>query len=300
MAGSTPSTLPWGISESAYNARDMELTYQYSNFGVPGLGLKRGLSANRVIAPYATGLATMVDPHAALANYQRLDALGALGRYGFYEALDFTPTRLPDEQPFAIVQTFMAHHQGMTIVAIANALHDGQMRARFHREPMIQACELLLQERMPRNVAVAHPRAEEVSACAAAADCALHSERRLNHFNGGPPITHLLSNGRYSVMLTASGGGYSRWRDVAVTRWQADSTRDAHGSFIFLWDMHNDLHWSLGAQPSSHSPYDEVVFAEDYASYSRQDGSLGTALEVLVSGEDDEIGRASCRERVYI
>ncbi len=286
--------IPWGISESAYNARDMELTYQYSNFGVPGLGLKRGLSANRVIAPYATGLATMVDPHAALANYQRLDALGALGRYGFYEALDFTPTRLPDEQPFAIVQTFMAHHQGMTIVAIANALHDGQMRARFHREPMIQACELLLQERMPRNVAVAHPRAEEVSACAAAADCALHSERRLNHFNGGPPITHLLSNGRYSVMLTASGGGYSRWRDVAVTRWQADSTRDAHGSFIFLWDMHNDLHWSLGAQPSSHSPYDEVVFAEDYASYSRQDGSLGTALEVLVSGEDDgEVRRVS-------
>jgi cyclic beta-1,2-glucan synthetase len=286
--------IPWGISESAYNARDMELTYQYSNFGVPGLGLKRGLSANRVIAPYATGLATMVDPQGALANYQRLAQMGALGRYGFYEALDFTRTRLPDDQPFAIVGNFMAHHQGMSIVAIANTLHDGQMRARFHREPMIQACELLLQERMPRNVAVAHPRAEEVSDCAAEADCALHNERRLNHFNGNPPVTHLLSNSRYSVMLTTSGAGYSRWRDIAITRWQEDSTRDQHGSFIFLWDTQNDSHWSFGAQPSSNMPYNEVVFAEDYASYSRQDGSLSTTLEVLVSGEDDgEVRRVS-------
>ncbi|MGE6790531.1 GH36-type glycosyl hydrolase domain-containing protein [Pseudomonas guineae] len=286
--------IPWGISESAYNARDLELTYQYSNFGVPGLGLKRGLSANRVIAPYATGLATMADPQAALANYQRLAKMGALGRYGYYEALDFTPKRLPDDQPYAIVRNFMAHHQGMSIVAIANTLHDGQMRARFHREPMIQACELLLQERMPRNVAVAHPRAEEVDACATEGDCGQPSERRLNHFSDNPPTTHLLSNGRYSVMLTASGAGYSRWRDIAITRWQEDSTRDHHGSFIFLWDTQNDSHWSLGAQPSSDMPYNEVVFAEDYASYSRQDGNLSTALEILVSGEDDgEVRRVS-------
>jgi cyclic beta-1,2-glucan synthetase len=286
--------IPWGISESAYNARDLELTYQYSNFGVPGLGLKRGLSANRVIAPYATGLATMVDPLAALANYQRLAEMGALGRYGYYEALDFTPARLPEGQPFAIVRNFMAHHQGMSIVAIANTLHGGQMRERFHREPMIQACELLLQERMPRNVAVAHPRAEEVSACATDTDCAQPSERRLNHLNGNPPVTHLLSNGRYSVMLTASGAGYSRWRDIAITRWQEDSTRDHHGSFIFLWDTQNDSRWSIGAQPSTGMPYNEVVFAEDYASYNRQDGNLTTVLEILVSGEDDgEVRRVS-------
>ncbi|MGB5737639.1 MAG: glucoamylase family protein, partial [Thiohalocapsa sp.] len=154
--------IPWGISESAYNARDIELTYQYSNFGVPGLGLKRGLSEDLVIAPYATGLATMVDPHGARENYARLAAMGASGRYGFYEAVDFTPSRLPEGEPFALVRCFMAHHQGMTIVAIANALYGGEMRARFHREPMIQAAELLLQERVPRDVAVAHPRAEEV------------------------------------------------------------------------------------------------------------------------------------------
>lgn len=129
---------------------------------MPDLGLKRGLSANAVIAPYATALAAMVDPSGAEANYVRLAEMGARGRYGFYEALDFTPSRLPTGENVAIVRAFMAHHQGMTIVAIANTLEDGGMRARFHREPMIKASELLLQERIPMEVAIVHPRAEEV------------------------------------------------------------------------------------------------------------------------------------------
>ncbi|MEO8716885.1 MAG: glucoamylase family protein, partial [Burkholderiales bacterium] len=137
--------VPWGISESAYNVRDLEFTYQYSNFGIPGLGLKRGLGENAVIAPYATGLATMVDPGAAARNFARLAAVGALGRYGYYEALDYTPARLPEGSDVAIVRAYMAHHQGMTIVAIANGLFDGVMRARFHAEPSVQATELLLQ-----------------------------------------------------------------------------------------------------------------------------------------------------------
>ena len=161
--------VPWGISESAFNARDLEFTYQYSNFGVPGLGLKRGLASNLVIAPYATGLAAMLDPPGACENFARLADLGAVGRYGFYEALDFTKARVPDGARVAIVRNFMAHHQGMTIVAIANVLQDGRMRARFHREPMIRAVDLLLHERMPRDVAVAHPRAEEVKLAAGGA-----------------------------------------------------------------------------------------------------------------------------------
>lgn len=133
--------VPWGISESAFNARDLEFTYQYSNFGVPGLGLKRGLAENLVVAPYATGLAAMIKPRAALFNYARLAELGARGRYGFYEALDFTPSRLPDATAVALVHSYMAHHQGMSIVAIANALDEGRMRTRFHREPMIRAVD---------------------------------------------------------------------------------------------------------------------------------------------------------------
>ena len=265
--------IPWGVSESAYNARDMELTYQYSNFGVPGLGLKRGLSENVVIAPYATGLAAMVDPHGALQNYARLAEMGARGRYGFYEALDFTRSRLPEGEDVAIVRSFMAHHQGMTIVAIANTLHDGEMRARFHREPMIQASELLLQERMPRDVAVAHPRAEEVKASPAMAGSEAPTVRRLTASAGGPPVTHLLSNGRYAVMLTAAGAGYSRWRDIAVTRWREDATRDDWGSFIFLRDIQSGRVWSAAAQPVGSDADDEgVVFGEDHAEFIRRDG----------------------------
>ncbi len=287
--------VPWGVSESAYNARDMELTYQYSNFGIPGLGLKRGLSENVVIAPYATGLATMVDPHRARLNYFHLARLGAGGRYGFYEALDFTGSRLPEGDDVAIVRSFMAHHQGMTIVAIANTLHDGQMRARFHREPMIQASELLLQERMPRDVAVAHPRAEEVKAAPALAGSEAPTVRRFTAPERGPPVTHLLSNGRYAVMLTAAGAGYSRWRDIDVTRWREDVTRDDWGSFIFLRDIQSGRIWSASRQPVGSDAEEEgIAFGEDRAEFTRHDGTLTTTVDVLVSGEDDgEVRRVS-------
>ncbi|MFZ3033545.1 MAG: glucoamylase family protein, partial [Parvibaculum sp.] len=287
--------IPWGISESAYNARDMEFTYQYSNFGVPGLGLKRGLSENVVVAPYATGLATMVDPQAAQRNYARLTAMGARGRYGFYEALDFTRSRLPDGKNVAIVRNFMAHHQGMTIAAIANCLHKGQMRARFHREPMIQASELLLQERMTRAVAIAPPQAEAVKISATEVDVKNPTERRFPASITGAPITHLLSNGCYAVMLTTTGAGYSRWRDIAVTRWREDTTRDNSGSFIFLRDTQSGDIWSAGAQPIDNDmEQDEVIFDEDRAEFIRHDGTLTTSTDVLVSGEDDgEVRRVS-------
>ncbi|MEO6782800.1 MAG: glucoamylase family protein, partial [Bradyrhizobium sp.] len=287
--------VPWGISESAYNARDIDFTYQYSNFGVPGLGLKRGLSENVVIAPYATGLATMVDPHGAQSNFESLVAIGLRGRHGFYEAVDFTRSRLPDDQDMAIIRSFMAHHQGMTIVAIANTLQDGQMRARFHREPIIQSCELLLQERTPRDVAIAHPRAEEVKASAVEATVDASGVRRLTQDSlVGPPITHLLSNGRYAVMLTATGGGYSRWRELAVTRWREDTTRDDQGSFIFLRDMQTETVWSAAQPLRSDTNQEEVFFGEDHAQFVRRDGTLTTTMDVMVSSEDDgEVRRIS-------
>ena len=153
--------VPWGVSESGYNARDLNLNYQYSSFGVPGLGLKRGLSEDVVIAPYATALACMIDPAAALQNFRRLEEANGSGAYGFYEALDYTSTRLPEGDTVAVVRAFLAHHQGMSLIAIANLLNDGAMCSRFHAEPMVQATELLLQERTPRDVLVARPRAEE-------------------------------------------------------------------------------------------------------------------------------------------
>lgn len=287
--------LPWGISESAYNARDIEFTYQYSPFGVPSLALKRGLGESAVIAPYATALAVMVDPAAALGNFAHLAQIGGLGRYGFYEALDFTRQRLPVGEVVAIVRAFMSHHQGMTIVAIANALFDGAMRSRFHAEPAIQASELLLQERTPRDVALERPRTEETTILGKGLNFAPASTRRFSSPHGPVPEAHILSNGRYSVMLTAAGSGYSRWKDLAVTRWREDVTRDDWGSYIFLRDVQSGRCWSAGYQPSGvAADRYRVTFAEDRAEFHRRDGSLTTNLEIVVSGEDDaEVRRLS-------
>jgi len=287
--------VPWGISESAYNARDLEFTYQYSNFGVPGLGLKRGLRENTVIAPYATALAAMVDPQSAMRNFERLCTLGARGRYGFHEALDYTRSRVPDGAEVAIVQAYMAHHQGMTIVAIANVLLDGEMRARFHAEPSIQATELLLQERAPRDVSVVRPKAREVAAATPLTDTLLPEIRRLRSARDATPQTHLLSNGRYSVMLTSAGSGYSRWRDLAITRWREDVTRDDTGSYIFLRDIASGVIWSAGFQPSGVEPETyQVTFTEDRAEFIRTDATITTAMEIVVSPEDDaEVRRLS-------
>ncbi|OYZ98647.1 MAG: glycosyl transferase [Rhizobiales bacterium 17-65-6] len=287
--------IPWGISESAYNARNLEFTYQYSNFGVPGLGLKQGLGDNRVIAPYATALASMAAPRAACANLARLARLGARGRYGFYEALDYTPSRLPPGESLAIVRAFMAHHQGMTLVAIADTLLGGIMRTRFHAEPMVQATELLLQERTPRDVAVVRPWATEVHSAARVRELEPASARRFASAEQQTPATHLMSNGRYAAMVTTAGSGYSRWNGFAVTRWREDATCDDLGSYLFVRDVRSGQVWSAGMQPSGTTPDDyHVAFHEDRAEFSRHDGTLETTLDVLVSAEDDaEVRRVS-------
>ena len=287
--------LPWGISESAYNARDLEFTYQYSSFGIPDLGLKRGLGHDAVIAPYATALAAMVDPAAATDNLKRLCAAGACGRFGFYEALDYTPSRVPEGQTVAVVRAFMAHHQGMTIVSIANALLGGCIREFFHAEPAIQATELLLQERMPGRVAVAHLRVDENRTTGPLRGVEPAAARRLTSASEPSPATHLLCNGRYAVMITSAGSGYSRRGDLAVTRWREDATCDDWGSYLYLRDVESGEFWSAAWQPTGVVPDSyEVIFTEDRAEFVRRDGTLTTLLDVVVSAEDDaEVRRVS-------
>ncbi|TYC63977.1 glycosyl transferase [Rhodobacterales bacterium] len=286
--------VPWGISESGFNARDVEFTYQYSPFGVPGLGLKRGLASDLVITPYATGLAAMLDPAAARRNYDALEVLGGLGIFGFYEALDFTPGRVLPGQRLAVVQSYMAHHQAMSIVAIANTLTGGLIRARFHREPMIHASELLLQERLPRDIARTLPALEEP-----AAPRMQTSEpergRRIAGCPAGPPISHLMSNGKYAVMLTASGGGYSRWGDIALTRWCEDATRDNQGSVLHLQDVADGTEQYFGpCGQGAATNQQDVQFFEDHTTFTAQKGQLNTVLDILVSGEADaEVRRLS-------
>ena len=279
--------IPWGISEAAYAARDIHLVYQYRAFGVPGLGFERGLSEDLVVAPYATLLATMIEPRDAMANLIRLNGLGAMGSYGYYEALDFTPSRLPESGEMVLVRAYMAHHQAMSLVSLANVVLSGFCRDLFHSDPSVRGAELLLHERVPRDVELARPRAEEVAEAAHPLEEAKGVVRRISSPHGPVPATHALSNGRLSTVITAAGSGYSQWQGLAVNRWREDATRDNFGSYLFVKDGAGRT-WSAGYQPTLAEPDSyRVAFSEDKAEISRRDGSLSTRLTLVVSEEDD-------------
>jgi cyclic beta-1,2-glucan synthetase len=284
--------IPWGVSESAYHARDREMNYQYHNFGVPGLGLKRDLGNNVVIAPYATLLASQFRPREAVANLVRLDAIGALGVHGYYDAIDFTAQRLPEGQNHVVVQNYMAHHQGMSIAAIGNAVLNGRLRDRFHSDPVIEAAELLLQEKAPRSaVPVRLPDAGET--LPDPSDRMTGQMYRLIE----EPIkarraVSVLSNGHYSIMTTATGSGYSMWNGLAVTRWRADPTMDDWGTHIFLRDVGSGAWWSATPGPKSiEGERSTTVFADEKSEFAKVAGTIRSKLECLVATEADAEGR---------
>jgi len=279
--------VPWGVSESGYNATDTALNYQYRAFGVPGLGLKRGLAEDLVIAPYATMMALMVAPEEACANLQRLAAEGVAGRYGFYEAVDYTASRLPRGQKLAVVRSFMAHHQGMGLLALAHLLLDRPMQRHFEADPRLQATLLLLQERVPR-VTVFQPDIDERAGRVGTVEAEQSAVRVITELDAPTPEVQLLSNGRYHVMVSDAGGGYSRWKDLAVARWHEDGTVDGWGSFCYLRDVPSGIFWSTAYQPTRKraSRY-EAIFSVGRVEFRRRDEGIDTHTEIVVSPEDD-------------
>ncbi len=288
--------VPWGISESCYNAVDMNQVYQYRAFGIPGLGFKRGLADDLVIAPYATALALTVVPRDACRNLQTLTAAGFLGDYGLYEAIDYTPSRVLPGTNHSVVRCFMAHHQGMSLLALDHVLLDAPMQRRFLSDPVVRTTELLLQERVPKHAVAVRPRAGEVAEAGRAAVLeagAIH--RVLTDPNTPLPEVHLLSNGRYHVMATHAGGSYSNWQDLAVTRWREDATCDSYGTFIYLRDLKTGSYWSTAYQPTrSKAERYEAIFVQARAEYRRVDHAIEAHTEISVSPEDDvEIRRVT-------
>ncbi len=294
--------VPWGISESGYNRTDVHLTYQYRAFGVPGLGLKRGLADDLVIAPYATAMALMVAPRAACDNLQRLACEGRVGAYGFYEAVDYTPSRVPPDESSATVRSFMAHHQGMSLLALGNELGGYPMRRRFMACPSLKAADLLLQERVPKSAAtvLADDRALETSRLSSGE---AESGMRVC-WNPTPPApeVHLLSNGRYHVIISSAGGGYSRWRDLAVTRWREDATRDCWGTFVYLRDPMTGEFWSTAYQPTLRATRAyEAIFTQARAEFRHRHAGLEIHTEISVSPEDDvELRRITVTNRSHV
>ena len=279
--------VPWGISECGYNVVDSAFNYQYRAFGVPGLGLQRGLAEDLVIAPYASALAVMVAPQRACSNLRELARGEALGRFGFHEAIDFTPSRLRRGQTRAVVRSFMAHHQGMTLLAIAHALLDEPMQRRFVADPQLQSTLLLLQERVPKARA-SYSTTPALVDLRATADTHEAPVRVFDTADTTAPAVQLLSNGRYHVMVTNGGGGYSRWKDVALTRWREDATCDPWGNFCYLRDTASGRVWSPTFLPSR-TPADryEATFSESRVDFRRRDGAFETHTEIVVSPEDD-------------
>ncbi len=297
--------VPWGISESAYDVQDVHGTYQYRAFGLPGAGLKRGLAEDLVIAPYATALAAVVDPVAAAANFRRIAREHAIGPHGFLEALDYTPRRtagpdggtVPDPRRLHPVRACFAHHQGMSLLALASAVLGAPMVRRFHSDPRVQATEPLLQERVPHHVPVVRARPPETTRAEPVTDEVTPRRYRSPHTRY--PATHFLSNGRYTAAVTHAGGGASTWRGLAVTRQREDATTDPGSQFVYLRDVRSGLVWSAAHHPvGREAERYRVVFEADQALFERTDDGIETRMEIVVSPEDDvEIRRVTLVNR---
>jgi cellobiose phosphorylase len=279
--------IPWGVSESGYYTLDAQFNYQYRAFGVQGLGLKRGLGDDIVVAPYASALALMVDAEAASQNLQRLARQGAIGRYGLYEAVDYTEARLPPGQPFALVQSFMAHHQGMSLLALTSVLLDQPMQRRFESDPALQSALLLLQERVPKATApyLQTDQSPPLSDTGQGQETQL---RVFSHPGHKRPAVQLLSNGHYHVLLSSAGGGYSRRDDVAITRWQEDITQDNWGTFCYLRDIDTGTFWSAAFQPTRRQTEShEAIFSNARAEFRARELDFDSHMEIVVSPEDN-------------
>lgn len=281
---------PWGLSESGYSVLNLELHYQYKAFGAPGLGLRRGLAEDYVAAPYSSMLALMIRPGMAMDNLRRLKKEGAYGLIGFYEAIDYTPTRGRPGSDKTIVKMYMAHHQGMSMLALANVVKDNIIQRLFHSDPMVQACELLLQERIPRGIPIKEPRPIDVELEPGEEqkvhDVVDHAGQK--ELSETPPRTHILSNGEYSTVITHSGTGYSHFNNIALTRWRADRVQDPYGFFFYVKDLESNIFWSIGHQPVGRKAdrYD-TWFHAGKIQIGRVDEWIESFMEVCVSPEDD-------------
>lgn len=281
----TNRDVPWGISESGYNSVDASLNYQYQAFGVPGLGLKRGLEEDLVIAPYASMLALMVAPKKAVINMKLLTDEGFEGEYGFYEAIDYTKTRLPRSKDHVIINSYMAHHQGMGFLSMAYVLLNKPMQNRFAAELRFQATILLLQERVPQSSIFYAHTAKATDIHTTGADSQL---RIINTPNTPIPELQLLSNGNYQVMVTNSGGGFSRWKDLSVTRWREDTVKDSYGIFCYIKDIQSGKFWSNTYHPTLQASKNYgTIFSQGTIEFHRQDFGFETKTQIVVSPEDD-------------
>ncbi|EFM09389.1 glycosyltransferase 36 [Paenibacillus curdlanolyticus YK9] len=280
--------VPFGISESGYYAFDYQMNYQYHAFGVPGLGFQRGLEDDLVLAPYAAIMALPYAKNEALESLRRMEEMGARGEHGYYEAIDCTDKRMPDGQRSVVIRSFMVHHQGMSLLTLANMLLPRTMVDRFHADKRVQAAELLLQERMPEKPALIADSAKAYSSRTTAVE---EQERTAPLREFTDPITTVpevcvLSNGSFSSVVSNNGGGFTRFGAISISRWREDPVIDPPGIGMYIRDVSNGAVWSPAYEPSRVASSEmRTQFSLHQASFLRKDGPFETELDICVSPE---------------
>jgi len=291
--------VPWGISESAFTDLDAGKTYQYKAFGVSELALKRGQGRELVVAPYASLLAVAIAPAKTVRNLKRLASLGLLDDYGFFEAMDFSRQKNREGGRGEVVRAYMAHHQAMGLLSLDNFLHGNPFPRRFHADARVRAIEPLLHESVPDAPSRYHVATRQRALPVDDPGEISPSVARFDSPHTGTPKTQLLGNGRYSLMITNAGGGYSLWNGVEITRWRSDPTRDPWGTFCYIHEADSNRLWSNTHQPTGgKAEAYSASFALDRAAFRRTDNGVETETEIVVSPEDDvEIRRITLTNR---
>ena len=278
--------VPFGISESGYYAFDYQMNYQYRAFGVPGLGFKRGLEQDLVLAPYATVMALPFALREGLKDLHRMEKLGARGQYGFYEAIDFTPGRMPEGETCKIIRSFMAHHQGMSLLTLANVLLPSKMYDHFHRDKRVQAAELLLQERIPSRDSIMNRELSGQSRLEKPKPAQNAPLREYVSADTSVPEVNVHSNGAFTTMISNSGSGFIRFEGMDVTRWREDPVTDHWGSYMYIRDVATEQVWSPSFQPCRvSSDKQRVQFSQERSTFLCEVENVHSTLEISVSPE---------------
>ncbi len=277
--------IPWGISESAFNLKDLNNNYQYKAFGIPWLGLKRGLADEMVISSYGSILAITEEPKEVLENLKKLEKQGMYGQYGFYEAIDFTPNRISKNKKYDVVKTYMAHHQALILLSINNLFNNNILQKRFMQNPEMQAVNILLEERMPENVIITKEKKEKVEKIKYT-NYDFYSEKTFTKINNSIERYNLIANKDYSIVMDSKGNGYSKYKNIIINRFKPTSDVE-QGIYFYVKNIKNKRIWTNGYNSVSEKPDKySVTFAPDRTKITRLDGNIETTTKVTVSPND--------------
>ncbi len=276
--------IPWGISESQHFLFDVNSNYRYMAFGMQYLRLQSSMRPARVVAPYATVLALPVKPDAAIRNLRRLRDIGALGRYGMFESLDFSRPNAASLKEFSLVQSFMAHHQGMIMASLSNFLNGWALQRRFHMDPMVKATEVLLEEKRSPVLVLLARYGYSINIDQQEFQEKPVESRSITELSPAIPEAHVLSNGRYLLMLTSDGQGFSRCGDIMVNRWRPEWVGQSHGQFIYVRSIESGQVWSSAYHPTLVHPDEyQTTFSADKVEFHRRDGLITTRTDITLS-----------------